>query len=112
MIHRDSTEYINLYSAKDTYNRYFWRYHTGHEVDLIIDRAGMLIPVEIKSAGVAKTTMTDGLTFWHKLPGHSEEASYVLYTGPQDYRSVGPRFVHWANLPALLTQLHAEPEAG
>jgi hypothetical protein len=30
-------------------NLYFWRDHTGHELDLVIDEGTRLIPVEIKS---------------------------------------------------------------
>lgn len=85
---------------------YFWRDHTGHEIDLIVDRAGALIPVEIKSAGVVRNTMTDGLNFWHNLTEHPLEQSYVIYTGIDGHPSAGPHFVAWQNIPALFADLH------
>ena len=30
-------------------NLFFWRDKTGHEIDIIIDESGLLLPIEIKS---------------------------------------------------------------
>lgn len=91
---------------------YFWRDHTGHEIDLIIDHAEKLFPLEIKSAGIARNTMTDGLAFWHKLTGHPLEESYVIYTGMESHRSTGSQFVPWQQLHELLNRIHQVEHAG
>lgn len=84
---------------------YFWRDEQGHEIDLIIEHAEKLIPVEIKSANAARNTMTDELVFWHNLTGHPLEESYVVYTGPEDASPKGPSFVPWETIPEWLTKL-------
>ncbi len=85
---------------------YFWCDESGREIDLIIDQAGTLIPVEIKSADTAKSTMTEGLAFWHQLSGHPFEQSYVIYTGADIASPDKPPFISWKNIPSLLTSLY------
>jgi len=48
---------------------FFWRDRTGHEIDLVIDDAGRLFPVEIKSAQTLSGGMLDSLLWWSKLSG-------------------------------------------
>ena len=84
---------------------YFWRDKEGHEIDLLIDHAEKLIPIEIKSANTARNTMTDELVFWHNLTGHPLEDSYVIYAGPTEKSPKGPQFIPWENIPVWLTKL-------
>ncbi len=84
---------------------YFWRDAAGNEIDLIIDHAEKLIPVEIKSADIARNNMTDGLIFWHNLTGHPITNSYVIYTGTANNNLTGPQFVPWENIPSFLSKL-------
>ena len=48
---------------------FFWRDRTGHEIDLLIDEAGKLFPVEIKSSQTVSGDMLDGLKWWLNLAG-------------------------------------------
>ncbi len=45
---------------------YFWRDHTGNEVDLLIDRAGDLWPVEMKSGATFQPEWLKGLQTFAK----------------------------------------------
>jgi uncharacterized protein len=58
---------------------YYWRDKTGHEVDLVIDRNGKLLPVEIKSGKTVTTEFFRNLDYWNKLSG--VKRSLLLYGG-------------------------------
>ena len=67
---------------------YFWRTSSGEEVDLLVHSGDRMIPIEVKAAGTASTTMARGLTAFHAAmaatdrPGRPTiEAGYVIYTG-------------------------------
>ena len=85
---------------------YFWRDEQKHEIDLIVDLAGTLVPIEIKSAEMARNNMTDILSFWHELTGYPLDKSYVIYTGPDSTTPTGPQFVSWQNIPELFEKLY------
>ena len=90
---------------------YFWRDQDGREMDLLIDRAGTLIPIEIKSADAARNTMIEGLSFWHEKTGNPLENSYVVYTGEDQSPAGLPQFVSWKNIPTLLDKLYKPQES-
>jgi predicted AAA+ superfamily ATPase len=62
-------------------NCYYWRDKSGHEVDCIIESAGELTPIEIKSGTTIKSNFFDGLSYWNKLSGQSPGKSFLVYGG-------------------------------
>ncbi len=75
-------------------NLYYWRDKTGHEVDLIIDNAGKLVPVEIKSGKTLNNEFFKNLNYWCRLSGVKN--STVLYGGKQQQeRSTGQEALNW-----------------
>lgn len=60
---------------------FFWRDRTGHEVDLLIEKATLLYPVEIKSGNTVSPDMLDGLLWWAKLAGLPPDAATLIYGG-------------------------------
>jgi predicted AAA+ superfamily ATPase len=62
---------------------FFWRDRTGHEIDLIIDDAGHLYAVEIKSGQTISGDMLDSLLWWSKLSGQPTDAATLIYGGDQ-----------------------------
>lgn len=87
-------------------NLFYWRDKTGHEVDIIVDEAGKLTPIEIKSGQTVQPEFFKNLTFWNKLSGSQE--GYVLYGGHQtQQRSNGITVMDWREMVnADLTLLH------
>ncbi len=65
---------------------FFWRDKTGHEVDLLIEEAGELFPVEIKSGQTIATDMFDSLKWWCRLADRSYDAAALVYGG-DDFRT-------------------------
>jgi uncharacterized protein len=81
-------------NAGSPINLYYWRDKTGHEVDLIIDHAGKLLPVEIKSGKTVHAEFFKNLVYWNKLSGVKK--SIVRYAGEQtQLRSNGIEVKNW-----------------
>jgi predicted AAA+ superfamily ATPase len=81
-------------------NLYFWRDKTGHEVDVIIDNDGKLIPVEIKSSKTINTDYFKNLKYWNNLSKLNQ--SILIYSGNQEQqRSDGTIITNWKNINRL-----------
>ncbi len=46
--------YVNFHLTRNGYTTYYWESERGAEVDFVIQRGGMIIPVEVKSADNTK----------------------------------------------------------
>jgi predicted AAA+ superfamily ATPase len=78
-------------------NLFYWRDSTGHEIDLIIDNAGTLLPVEIKSGKTITKDFFKNLDYWCKLSGETQ--SVLMYAGAQSQkRSNGITVMNWREL--------------
>ncbi|MBM3893600.1 ATP-binding protein [Candidatus Dependentiae bacterium] len=96
--------YARTSSSRDMY---FSRDNQGNEVDLIFDQ-GMtkMTPVEIKAAGEAKRSMTEGLAVWRELAGDVAKESFVIYTGTEMQSIADVQFFPWQHIPDLLSKLY------
>ncbi len=82
-------------------NLYYWRDKTGHEIDLIIDISGNLIPVEIKSSKTIITDFFKNIKYWQNLSG--QKKSYLLYAGNQQQKwSSGTEVFNWRAFEKIL----------
>lgn len=81
-------------------NLFFWRDSAGNELDVLIDQAERLIPVEIKSGQTVTPAFFKGLNYWQKLTG--EEGGYVIYGGNQmEKRSHGRTVLPYTDIAKL-----------
>jgi uncharacterized protein len=64
---------------------FFWRDRTGHEVDLLIQEANLLYPVEIKSGNTMSPDMLEGLLWWTNLAGLPPDAATLVYGGDEAF---------------------------
>ncbi len=81
-------------------NLYFWRDKTGHEIDIIIDNAGKLIPVEIKSGKTINNDFFKNIDYWSKLT--DVKNSYLLYAGNDiQNRSNGTNVFCWRDFEKI-----------
>jgi predicted AAA+ superfamily ATPase len=82
-----------------TINLYYWRDKTGHEIDIIVDEGGELLPIEIKSGKTINTEFFKNIDYWSKLS--NTERSILLYAGePSQKRSNGKEILNWRSLIA------------
>jgi predicted AAA+ superfamily ATPase len=81
-------------------NLFFWRDSAGNELDLLIDQAEQLIPIEVKSGQTVTPAFFKGLNYWQKLTG--SEGGYVIYAGNQmEKRSQGRTVLPYTDLAKL-----------
>ena len=81
-------------------NLFFWRDSAGNELDVLIDQAERLIPVEIKSGQTVTPAFFKGLNYWQKLTG--EEGGFVIYGGNQmEKRSHGRTVLPYTDIAKL-----------
>lgn len=93
--------YKKIYNTGSLAKLYFWRDHTGNEIDLIIETGAGLIPVEIKSGMTLNNDFFKNLHYWYDLSGADPASGYLVYGGNENqYRSLG-RVLSWRNLDTL-----------
>jgi uncharacterized protein len=75
---------------------YFWRDNIGNEVDLLIERAGVLQPVEFKSGATFQPDWLRGLHTWQRHAAQARQAEPLLVCGaPGNQRVQGVGVAHW-----------------
>lgn len=72
----------NNFNAGQNEGMYYFRDNIGNEVDLITERDGELMAVEIKSGSKISTNMFRGLRYWQKYQPQSH--SVLVYGGKEN----------------------------
>lgn len=62
-------------------NIYFWRDNVGNEIDLLLETAPQVVPLEIKSGQTITQDFYKGLIYWNKITKTS--GGYVVYAGKE-----------------------------
>lgn len=73
----------------------FWRNNTGLEVDLLVDVAGSLCPVEIKSGMTLTSDWFTGLHRWMALAGGTAINPCLVYGGDVGSTEAGIQVLPW-----------------
>ncbi|OPZ63720.1 MAG: hypothetical protein BWY83_03347 [bacterium ADurb.Bin478] len=93
--------YVIAEHLKDQYHRglrpaaYFWRDHSGHEVDLILDRGGSMEAVEIKSGETLNQEMFNGLRWFSAHAGLDAGNCSLVYGGNESHDRAAGRVLPW-----------------
>lgn len=93
------SEYIkSRYNEGLSTNAFFWRDSIGNEVDLLIEEAEYIIPIEIKSGATVNSSFYDGLRYYCKLSEMDPAKSIIFYGGDRTFKSQNGKIVSWTNL--------------
>lgn len=84
---------------------YFYRDSNGTEVDLLIRRAGQLLPVEIKSAATFTPAFIKGIQHFAALKAAKTLNGVVLFNGEQTYQIHNVRVFNPCHMEDLYAQL-------
>jgi uncharacterized protein len=76
---------------------YFFRDSHGNEVDLIIDKGDIKIPVEIKSSASYHSSFLEGLQYWNNNVDNSH-VGYLIYAGEKDFTVQSRKVLSWKNM--------------
>lgn len=80
---------------------YFWQDKLGREVDCVIQKGELLVPVEIKSGHTIGGDFFKNLNYWRKLSGTPAERSFLVYAGDQSQDRRDGRVLGWRDLRKL-----------
>lgn len=80
---------------------YFWRDHSGHEVDLIIEQGTSLQAIEIKSTTTLNLNLFNGLRWFSQQAGLSSAACTLVYGGDEVHDRTSGRVVPWQQIDQL-----------
>lgn len=80
---------------------YFWNAAGAHEIDLLLDQGGRLIPIEIKSGRTINTHFFDGLKYFQPLSGALPTESFLVYGGDEVQQRSLAQVLSWKNLNKL-----------
>lgn len=78
---------------------YFWRDHVGQEIDIVIDTASGLVPLEIKSGSTFAADWADAMEKWGKLAektGQPVLQPTLVYGSTAGFERQGLRVWGWA----------------
>jgi len=90
------------YNKGQASNIYFWRDHRGMEIDLIIENADGLTPVEIKSARTWNSDFFLSLEKWNRLSGNLPENTHVVYGGDESVQTSSGMLHSWKSLDFIV----------
>ena len=87
--------YKNFVHRGEQPRLYFWRDVKGHEVDVIIDLADPMIPVETKSGQTVASDFFDNIEYWRKASGDEAAHAALIYGGDQAFKRSGIAVYPW-----------------
>jgi len=79
-------------------NLYFWRDHKGHEVDVIIEQANTLVPIEIKSGQTVARDFFDGLKKFQKIADKESGQGTLIYGGAGSHTREEFNVIGWQDI--------------
>lgn len=74
---------------------YFWRDSSGHEIDLLIDRGDVLVPVGIKSGQTLGSDFLKGIEYWRNLAGQAAGPAALVYGGDSSFLRNNVAITSW-----------------
>jgi predicted AAA+ superfamily ATPase len=80
---------------------YFWNVAGSHEIDLLLDHGGRLLPIEIKSSRTIGNHFFDGLTYFQALSGALPSESFLVYGGDEMQTRSVAKVLSWKNLSEI-----------
>ena len=86
-------------------NCYFWRDKTGNEIDLLIETAGKVIPIEIKSGKTINPDYFKEINHWNLLQSRLKSTACLIYGGDENQKLKEAGIVSWSSIPSFFPKL-------
>jgi predicted AAA+ superfamily ATPase len=98
--------YKQFYNTGSNPSLYFWRDKNGYiEVDCIVERAGKLVPIEIKAGETIRADWFDGLAKWVEIAKDVSLDGYLVYCGDLTQKRSGGTVMSWKNAGTLIDEI-------
>jgi hypothetical protein len=99
--------YKQFYNIARTPRIYFWRDKVGHEVDVIIERADQLFPIEIKAGLTISQNYFTELKYWNKLADANPAHGFVIYSGDTNSTRSAGNVIGWKQAGNLINKIRS-----
>ncbi|MFH1644316.1 MAG: ATP-binding protein [bacterium] len=80
---------------------YFWRDKSEHEIDFVLERDSILVPIEVKAGKTISTDYFDNLRYWCKLAEIDPSHGFVVYAGNENQKRSSGTVVNWKNVSKI-----------
>lgn len=67
----------------------------GHEIYILIDAGGRLIPVEVKSGRTVPADAVSALSWWTSIPSNPNRGGVLVHGGTETFDLDGFRVLPW-----------------
>lgn len=84
---------------------YFWRDHSGHEIDAIIHKQPNPIAVEIKSGATISPDYFAGFEKWNTFTKSPASSNYVIYGGQNNQRWQTGNIMGWQSAGTIINEI-------
>lgn len=84
-------------------NCYFFRDHTGHEIDCILENADHVKLIEIKSGRTITSDFLEGFAYWKKPIEQQKSSAFLVYGGRELQTRTIASIVPWNALSSITT---------
>lgn len=88
-------------------NLYFWRDSKNHEVDVLMEKADKLLPIEIKSGQTVAGDFFENLKKFQSIARHVVGRGFLLYGGQQTQNRETVDVVPWSRIHDLSAVIRA-----
>lgn len=96
------------YNLEQKPSLYFWRDHTGNELDCIIDDSRYPVPVEIKAGKTVATDFFKELKTWEKITDTPQAPHYLIYGGDKNQGWPHAQVLSWKSAGHLIKKIAQE----
>ncbi len=91
------------FNAGKIANFYFWQSKEKKEIDVIVDKGELLLPIEIKSSKTRLPNLLTNLQYWKKLNNlESSDNLNLVYGGNENVKTSNGNFISWRNINELV----------
>lgn len=94
----------NSYNKVEEPNIYFWRDSQGNEIDVLIEKANNLIPLEIKSSYTITSSFFKSFEYWKNVSKESPKKSsqgIMVYAGEQEQEKTEIKIINWKKISSI-----------
>jgi uncharacterized protein len=96
------SEYFkSVYHLGQRPSAWFWRNNTGHEIDLLIEKADILSAVEIKSGETINQSFFKGLEYFRTLSNDAKTPYALVYGGNSNQVRKNTKVLSWKSVQSL-----------
>lgn len=82
---------------------FYWRDRTGHEIDLLVERGGELVPVEVKASRTVTAPLFASLEWWCRIARRPTAGAILIHGGDETHRRGAGRALSWRRASTVVT---------